>query len=174
MAHTTPPFDGIPGKWIQGLGPNPLPPARGYRVVSGLVWWRLIHWPWRQYQAAAAMAIAASPPNLAPHGAPGVYFTDIDSLRGLISPADFALRLSLPPQAHAECQSYGCAVIEFDVPHRHTCTYPAQMTGANMRGLTAGGAREWLTPGNVAVNNSMVVTYIDVSTSGPRYVRFSL
>ena len=42
-----PRFGGAAGSWAN-LAPTQAP-SRGYRVVSGSVWWRLIFWPWRQY-----------------------------------------------------------------------------------------------------------------------------
>ena len=59
------------------LTPRQSPPARLYRVVPGRVWWRLLHWPWRQYLAAVVTGTpGVAPPSLTPPGAPGIYVTD--------------------------------------------------------------------------------------------------
>jgi len=163
------PYGGNPGAW-PALSPNTTPPARGYRVISGAVWWHLIFLPWRDYLAAQAVAImpAPTPPLLAPPGVPRVYFTDQQSLQGLQSASDFARRLGLPQQAQGECTIYGCAVIEFDVP----LSPPAQLPppyGTTRQGLTVGGAREWIVPMNIPLDSTMVVKYIDIGGTGPRY-----
>lgn len=169
MASTSAPFGGTPGAWPY-LNPGSSP-ARGYRVISGLVWWRLVFWPWRQYLAARTAAITAMPPFLAPYGTSGVYFTDRQSLQGLLSPGEFATRLGLSPQTHVECQRYGCAVIEFDISG--SASYGSPYPGV-VQGLTVGGAREWMTTGNIALNDEMVVTYIDTARSGPRWFTIPL
>lgn len=99
------PFGGTPGTWLS-LGSS-LSPTEGYRVISGPVWWTLIYWPWRMFLAAQSAGIPASPPRLGPPGSTGVYFTDRDSLEGLLGPGDFAKRLGLPPMAHRDCNLYG-------------------------------------------------------------------
>jgi len=161
------PYGGTAGAWAT-LSPGQAP-ARGYRVISGAVWWNLIFVPWRDYLAARAVAItpAPAPPELAASGASGVFFTDLQSLQGLQSPSDFARRVGLSQQAQTECQGYGCAVIEFDVPTSSTVTYPPPYPGTQ-QGLTVGGAREWMVSGNIPLATTMVVKYVDFSHSGPR------
>jgi hypothetical protein len=115
------------------------------------------------------MVIPANPPFLAPPGAPGVYFTDSQSLEGILSPPDFARRLGLPQQAQYECQAYGCAIVEF--PVAQAVLPPASYPGV-MQGLTVAGAREWITQGNLALASTMVVTYIE--PAGTRYYQLQL
>jgi hypothetical protein len=160
-------FGGTPGDWLS-LTPSIQWPIRGYRVISGAIWWTLIFWPWRKYLAARTAGIPVPVPSLTPPGAPGTYFTDRESLQGLMSPGDFATRLALPPRAHAECQRFGCAVIEFAVPPSLTVIAPSPYPGFP-QGLTPNGAREWLTQGAVILRDNMRVTYIDTGASGPRF-----
>jgi hypothetical protein len=160
------PFGGIPGTYNL-LNASVSPPKKGYRVIPGMVWWNLIFVPWRYYIAAQAKGLKFTPPTLAPLGASGVYFTDIESLEGLLSPSDFAKRLGLPPQAHRECDDYGCAVVEFNITPIHQPTLPSPAPGA-IQGLTTRGAREWITTGNVELHHSMSVRYIDVALNGSR------
>lgn len=160
-------FGGTPGAW-PSLTPSPTPPARGHRVIPGAVWWRLVFWPWRQYLAARAANIPASPPFLAASGSPGVYFTDRQSLQGILGPADFAWRVGLAQPVQAECQKYGCAVIEFDVPDPTNAVIPPPYAGIQ-QGLTTGGGREWIARNNIGLDETMVVTFVDTTRSGPRY-----
>jgi hypothetical protein len=115
------------------------------------------------------MAIPANPPFLGLPGATGVYFTDKQSLEGIQSPADFALRLGVPPQTQYECQVHGCAIIEF--PVSNAVLPPASYPGVP-QGLTVNGAREWITVGNIVLAATMVVTYIE--PAGTRYYQIQL
>jgi hypothetical protein len=156
------------------LGPRAHPPNRVYRVIPGQVWWTLLHWPWRQYQAAVATGTAGvTPPRLAPAGAPGVYVTDRASLRGCDSPADFAWRLSLSGQAQQECQVFGCAVIRFDLAQPLARSPWPPLPGANP-GFTAAGAREWLLAGNLDLAGNMQVHCVERTLLGSRYYRLPL
>src|SRR6185369_7441690 len=168
------PFGGHPNHLNPVSPASTPPPPKGYRVIPGIVWWNLIFWPWRQYIAARAMGLPVSPPTLAPPGATGVYFTDIKSLEGLLSAGDFAKRLGLGLQAHRECNEYGCAVVEFDVVSPPPVSVPPPAPNAKQQGLTTGGAREWLTGGNVKVEDSMRVVYIDWTHNGVRFFEIPL
>ncbi len=156
-------YGGALGQWLS-LAPAP-PPSRGCRIISGVVWWRLVWWPWRQYIAALSIGLDAIPPYLSYLGSSGMYFTDPASLQGVQSPGDFAIRLSLYPSAHTECQLYGCVIIEFDVPNLPNAQFQP--------GLTAGGAREWWLPMNLPLEESMKVTYVYTAigrqSSGPKH-----
>lgn len=157
-------FGGTAGAWVS-VSPSS-PPARAYRVIPGSIWWTLIFWPWRQYLAARATGRSASPPWIAPFITPGgVFFTDAQSLQGVLSSGDFARRVGLSPRSQADCQVQGCAVIEFDTPSN--AIQPPPYPGC-AQGLTVGGAREWMAPGNVALADTMTVTYVDTTRSGPR------
>jgi hypothetical protein len=156
------------------LAPRAQPPARIYRVIPGQVWWTLLHWPWRQYQAAVATGTpGVSPPRLAPLGAAGVYVTDRASLQGCATPADFAWRLSLTAQAQQECQVFGCAVIRFALPQPHALLPLPQLPGA-APGFTAGGAREWLLAGNLDLAGNMQVHCVERTVLGSRHYRLPL
>jgi hypothetical protein len=163
-----PAFGGLSGHYAI-LTAQPQPPARVYRVIPGRVWWRRVHWPWRQYRAAVATGTAGVvPPQLARVGAPGVFVTDRRSLRGCDSPSDFAWRLSLNAQAQQECQIFGCAVIRFDIPHPLMLAPLPPLPGATA-GLTGNGAREWLLAGNLDLASSMRVYFIERTALGSRY-----
>ncbi|OGQ90113.1 MAG: hypothetical protein A2253_02515 [Deltaproteobacteria bacterium RIFOXYA2_FULL_55_11] len=114
------------------------------------------------------MNIAFTPPDLAPPGAAGVFFTDDKSLQGVLGASDFATRVGLNQQSQTECQKYGCAIIQFDVPSPPQAQVPIAAPGAKQQGITVGGAREWLTQGNVQIADTMVVVYTDTTSSGPR------
>src|SRR5260370_35091413 len=166
-------FGGIAGKFPQ-LHPRAQPPLRVYRVISGRVWWTLLHWPWRQYQAAVATGtVGVVPPTLAPFGTPGIYVTDRASFQGCDSPSDFAWRLSLNAQSQQECQLFGCAVIRFDLPQPYALLPLPPLPGAQL-GLTGGGAREWLLTGNLDLAVNMQVYCVERSVLGSRYYRVPL
>lgn len=150
------------------------PTRQVYRVIPGRVWWTLVHWPWRQYRAAVATGTAGvSPPTLAPPGVSGVYVTDRASLRGLDTPSQFAYRLSLNLQSQSECQVFGCAVIEFNLPQGFELMELPSLPGAS-KGLTGGGAREWLLAGNIALDDKMRVYLVEMTLSSPRHYRLPL
>jgi hypothetical protein len=156
------------------LAPRLHPPNRVYRVIPGNVWWTLLHWPWRQYSAAVATGTpGVTPPTIAPPGAHGIYVTDRASLRGCDSPADFALRMSLNAQAQQECLLFGCAVIRFQLPQPVVLLPLPPLPGATP-GLTAGGAREWLLAGNLALAANMQVHCVERTLHGPRYYQLPL
>lgn len=166
-------FGGTPGN-LPVLAVRPQPPARVYRIISGQVWWTLVHWPWRQYLAAVASGSPnATPPRLSHPGATGVYVTDRASLAGCVSPSDFAWRLSLSAQAQQECQLYGCAIVRFDLPHPHALL-PLPILPGTIAGRTGGGAREWILAGNVALSANMQVHYIERTLFGSRHFRLPL
>jgi hypothetical protein len=97
-----------------------------------------------------------------------MYFTDRQSLQGLLSPGEYAWRLSLPLPAHDECQRYGCAVIEFDVPAHINVIVPPPYPKVP-QGLTPGGAREWFLQGPLELDENMVVYYVDTVGGNPGY-----
>lgn len=167
-------YGGAPGAFPV-LPPVVQPPARGCRIIQGSVWWRLLFWEWRKYRAAIASGVAGvTPPTLASRLAPGVYFTDTTSLQGCDSPTDFAARVALSAQAQLDCQLFGCAVIEFDVPQNGVVTLPAPLPGA-VQGLTGGGGREWLFAGNLDLSLTMLVNYVERAPGGqPRHYHLPL
>jgi hypothetical protein len=167
------PLFGNAGQFLP-LAPQPHPPARVYRVISGRVWWTLLHWPWRLYQAAVATGAAGVvAPTLAPLEVAGVYVTDEDSLHGCDDPAQFAWRLSLPAQTQNECQLFGCAVMRLDLPAAYALLPLPPLPGA-LPGLTGGGARQWLLAGNIDLAVTMRVDCIQMSIVGPRHYRVRL
>jgi hypothetical protein len=168
-----PAFGGQAGQYTL-LAARAQPPARVYRVIPGRVWWRRVHWPWRQYRAAVATGTpGVVPPQLARVGAPGVFVTDRASLRGCDSPSDFAWRLSLNAQAQQECQIFGCAVIRFDLPQGFGLVPLPPLPGA-APGLTGNGAREWLLAGNIDLASNMQVYFIERAALGSRFFRLPL
>jgi hypothetical protein len=82
-----PAFGGQAGHYAV-LGARPQPPGQVYRVIPGRVWWRRVHWLWRQYKAAVATGTAGVvPPQLTPVGAAGVFVTDWACCAAAIAPA---------------------------------------------------------------------------------------
>ncbi|WP_148220124.1 hypothetical protein [Sphaerobacter thermophilus] len=165
------PFGGSPGQW-RSLQPSQ-PPTEGYRIIAGSTWWTLLHWPWRLFVSARAAGISASPPPLAPPGAQFVFFTDRESLEGVHGPADFARRMGLPTRAHQACSLYGCAIVRFTIPADGEVYTPVPPLGAR-QGLTGGGAREWCLVGNLPLDETMEVVYVDVDGNGPRWYHLPL
>lgn len=166
MSAGTCPFGGVPGK-PRALNPTSSVPDWGFRVVSGLVWWTQLYWPWRQFLAARAAAIQASAPLLGRPGSSTIYFTDRDSLEGLSTPGEFAYRLGLHSRTHSECQLYGCAVVKFEIPDPALVSFPVPYLGARP-GLTGTGAREWCLAANIPLAETMEVIYVEMTTHGPR------
>ena len=143
-------------------------------MLSGTIWWRLLHWPWRQYLAAVACATPqVTPPNLSSRLAGGVYFTDRESLAGAAGRTTFAHRLSLHAQTRTECDLYGSAIVEFDVPVDHVILPPAG-PGVRQPGLAAGGGREWLLQRNLALDRAMKVHYVERTSQGYRHFEIYL
>lgn len=164
-----PPF----GPLYLTLSPRRIHLGSFFRLIPGAVWWQLVYIPWRRYLAAVSTAtLGISPPTLAPPGQ-NVYLTDQESLQGLVSPADFAMRLSLRARDHTECQLYGCAIIELTLPTGTIYTLPYPGPGATP-GLTAGGAREWLSTTNIDLASGMHVTYVENDRGRPRFFRFTI
>lgn len=155
------------------LAPLATPPARGYRVLSGALWWQHLHWLWRLYLASLTAPPHGQPPLLGPRrppGGEGVWFTDLASLQGLHDPASFARRVALPSQAQHECQRFGCAVVEFEVPADALVHVPPPTVPGVPAGLTPQGAREWWLQGNVSLSAAMVVTYVEPTPGNPWHV----
>jgi len=166
-------FGGIAGQFPSVITRHQ-PTVQCIRAIPGPVWWNLLHWPWRQYLAAIATGTASAvPPELAPPGAIGVYVTDRASMRGCDSPADFAWRRSLSAQDQQDCQLFGCAVIRFDLPHAAALLLPAPLPGV-VPGLTGGGAREWLLAGNIDLDATMRVDYVERTAQGSRHYHLPL
>jgi hypothetical protein len=163
-----PPFGGEPGKW-HTLSPSSSPPKEGYRLIPGEIWWDYIHKKWRRYQAIRKkdLNLKLWPPCLAPPSSQGLFFTDRESLEGIMLPEQFAHRygLSLPDQQ--DCQLNGCAIIKFHLPQQGDVVLPNPYPGQTP-GLSPGGAREWKTTFNLPLNSSMEVTYIDSDENGVR------
>lgn len=158
--------DPYPGGRLLGLTPGP-PPPQGFRIIPGRVWWNLIFPQWRLYIAARRAVIPASPPFLGSAGSRDFYFTDQGSLQGHQTPADIASRLSLYAQVQLECQLFGCAIVQFAVPAG--TAVPAPSYAGTPAGLTTGGAREWQTTTNLALDDTMQVRYINPPSGSRRH-----
>jgi hypothetical protein len=154
------------------LTPQLHPPARGYRIFSGAVWWQHIFWQWRLYLASLTAPPHGSPPLLGPRrpaGREGVWFTDRESLQGLQDPASFARRVALYAESQHECQHFGCAIVEFDVPPTAVVRVPVPAHPGLQQGLTPQGGREWFIEGNISLTSSMVVIYVEPTPGNPWY-----
>lgn len=177
MARRKCAFGGQPGAWAD-LAPLPPPPhGTAFRIVSGRVWWMYMYWPWRKYLAKRALAATSHPPLLGRiptgGGLPAIWITDRESLRGVQGPGDFAHRVGLSAHDCLDCQTYGCAIIEFEIPARAVVRLPAPYPGVP-QGLTVGGAREWLVLGSVELEADMRVWYVDTTASGHRWYELPL
>lgn len=149
---------GITGQQL-ALAPVARPAGPVVRIVGGRDFWKYLHAPWLEYQAAIQGASKhAVPPMLGPASG-GIYVTDPALLQGCNGSADYAARLSLPLSRHQEIQFYGCAVIQFDPPPAMAFLPPHPHVGG-VAGLTAGGAREWILGGNLALDSAMIVRYV--------------
>lgn len=166
------PFGGEPNRWAT-LRSRSAPPNRAYRVIPALVFAQLV-WPrWLLFAGGRSVNVPVNAPLLAPPGSTGVYFTDYQSLQGLVGPADFARRLGLTAQAQLESLMHGCAVIEFTLPSAAPALVPLPAVNAQL-GLTVGGAREWFSSGNVPIAHGMVVTHVYTTPTGHHWSRMTL
>lgn len=166
MAQGKPPFGGTAGV-PKNLTPISSPPRYGYRVIPANVWLGTILPTWQAYlNAQAAGTSVAQPPLLAPPGAVGVYFTDEASLQGIDDPLQFAVRVELPLAAQHQCDIHGCVIVRFKIPPTINVVVPQPHSMASMPGLSSGGAREWMTTGNVAIEASMEVQLIERDANG--------
>ena len=150
------------------------PPRFGYRVFSGAFWWTYLYWSWRQYLATYKVAgtAPAPKPTLGNPTSGGFFFTDLWSLIGIRTAAEYASRVGLPRAAIAECNEYGCVIVRFSVIARDVQS-PRPYPGTQ-QGLTVGGAREWLLVNNVELAHGMEVTYIDSVDVHRNWFRFYL
>lgn len=175
MGIATPPFGGNGGQYLQ-LSPSNNVPDSGYRVISGLVWWQFIYLPWRKFIAVRAYNSTnhIHPPRLGSPTAQGIYFTDRESLVGVLGPGDFAYRCGLSAQTQTQCQLYGCAIIQFKIKSTHNVVVPKPSHFVSTAGMTVGGAREWLLQGNLDLSEDMRVYFVDINTSGQRWCNILL
>jgi len=162
--RTLPAFGGIADEW-HILSPSNSPPEVGYRLITGQVWEKYIYKMWRVYLALRTKGLKFHPPRLAGPAYEGFFFTDQESLEGIMLPEQFAFRFGLSLRAQQECQLYGCAIIKFHLPEQGAVVVPDPYPGQSP-GLSRGGAREWKTTFNLPLDSSMVVTYIDRDQNG--------
>lgn len=166
------PFGGTPGKWGM-LTPLPNPANyKAYRVIPGEPWWRFVFLEWRVHLANLSVGVNVPAPFLKPTMSPSLYITDEESLRGLVSPTDFATRLCLSHKAHLEC-TYGCAIVEFDLSN-YRFQLPKPLNHHLAPGVTAQGAREWIVTDDVELDRSMRVRYVEIGPHGPRFYDITL
>ena len=165
-----PPYGGVAGQ-IRKLSPLSQPADNyGYRLIPAGAWWDLIMPHWRRYNAALARVILATPPTLAPKSSRGVYFTDRESLEGLIDASAIARRLALLPHNQIACDYEGCVIIKFNTSSLQNRIRHPKPSGAAGRGSTINGAREWVIDGNVSLDYDMEALCIDWGrNSEPRY-----
>jgi hypothetical protein len=174
--QTNPPFGGPIGR-LARVGPASLPPADAYRVIPKNTWDNLIYPVWEAYQKALYSGnTQVTPPYLTPNGpGNGVYFTDEDSLKGIMDPLALANRVELSTYSTTSCDNYGCVVLKFSIRSPSDAMVPEPNAGVTQKGLTSGGAREWMTVRNVPLDASMEVRLIErISSGGIHYCLLSL
>jgi hypothetical protein len=132
----------------------------GYRIISGAIWWSLYR-QWRVYRAKLATATPSPSPILGPPGARGIYFTDKESLEGHEDPSKFGLRVGLSSQSQLDCHLYGCAIVGFAIQDKTRVTIPGAALPGCIQGLTVGGGREFFFNGNLTLNETMDIRYVD-------------
>jgi hypothetical protein len=147
-------------------------PTKGYRVINGRIWWFNIYPNWKNYCAARAIASKVSPSFTPPQlSGPGgeVYFTDYDSLMGMQDEMDFARRTGLSASSVQSCYLFGCVVVEFETAPYYSAVNVPVPHSTCQRGLTVGGAREWIIPSHAPVylHEQMNVTCYHSTNSGP-------
>jgi hypothetical protein len=154
-----PPFGGVADEW-HTLSPSASPPEVGYRLIPGQIWWEYMYREWLEYRAlrARGLKLKFPPPRLAPPTSQGFFFTDQESLEGIMLPEQFARRFGLSSQEQQECEQYGCTIIKFHLPKQGNIVVPDPYRD-QPPGLSPGGAREWKTNFNLPLDSSMEVTY---------------
>jgi hypothetical protein len=162
--RTPPAFGGVADEW-HILSPRDSPPEVGYRLIAGRIWWEYMHKQWREYLALRGKGLKFPPPRLTSLSSQGFFFTDQESLEGIMLPEQFARRFGLSSQAQQECEQYGCAIIKFHLPKQGNIVVPDPYRD-QPPGLSPGGAREWKTTFNLPLDSSMEVTYIDRDENG--------
>ena len=140
-------------------------PTRGYRVIAAPVYVEFISNHWYEHHAKAMVGKHHPLPYLAKPSGPGVYFTDQESLQGIIEPSGFAQRVALAARDHILCQRYGCVVIAFQVPNPSLVQFPLPTAGATP-GSTPRGAREWLYDGTITIDSGMDVIHVYPAPTG--------
>ena len=126
-------FDDMP---VRALAPN-----RAVRVIPSEIWGQILQ-DWHNYQ----QNLDPEPPLLGRPGGDEAYFTDPESIFVCNDASDFGVRLSL---GYSTAQ--GCAVVFFDT-NGLMVNVPQKAEIAIQDGLTAGGVREWIINGNLAVD----------------------
>ena len=156
-------------------------PDVAVRVVSGYVWDSIIYPQLQQHLHGRAPAPRLGPPSATTRG---VHVSDPQSLAVCVSAEDFAYRLSLrlnlpvpgqPGTIQDDLQEYrlhGCALIYFILEPNVAVSVPYGTTvhgfSPSNRGLTVGGAREWLVQRNLSFDIHTMEVFI-VNSSGARW-----
>ena len=140
-------------------------PTRGYRVIAASVYAEYIAYHWYEHHAKAMIGKHHPLPFLAKRSGPGVYFTDRESLEGILQPAEFAQRVALSARDHVLCQRYGCIIVIFTVPNTSLVQIPPPTAGASP-GLTPRRAREWICPTAIEADETMDIIHVYPAPTG--------
>jgi hypothetical protein len=83
-----PPFGGEADKW-RTLSPSTSSPKQGYRLITGKIWWEYMYKQWLEYRALRTRGLKFLPPRLGGITSQGFFFTDQESLEGIMLPRTF-------------------------------------------------------------------------------------
>ena len=145
------------------MPPRQNPPPTGVKVLAKRVWDVIIYPQWLVHKKNANVPA----PTLSPPSASGTYITDAESLQVCAQAMDFGLRLYLNRPSLQDISAWGCVMIYFEKgmlkPEVPDPSPPPPGAPAPAKGLTVGGAREWLIPQNVPLDGNMEAFAIEHS-----------
>ncbi len=132
----------------------------GVRVIRLGIWTRRLFWDWCSFIVARESNVTAYPPMLAPEYAPQVYFTDLASVGKCYLPEDYARRMTLDHED--KFRDDGALIIFFSVQSKFVI--PGMDDPSP---FTEGGARQWITEGNVFFDEKQLLLVIPSERNVP-------
>lgn len=135
-------------------------PKRAVRVVSAAIW-QVLEQPWQDSQGGRAL-----PPRLAAPRSPVTYVTDPESLQVCRDAEDVALRLTLDEMTKEDIRSSGCILVY--LTPRAGMEVPDPLDNGLPKGLTRGGAREWVLRENPELDSREMEAFV-IQGNGARW-----